>query len=56
MVLGPQRNLNLNKEAEKQNNKRVERDLTNLAKAYDGLENVPEVLNQEKVFLKCWWN
>ena len=39
---GPQRNLNLNKEAEKQNKKRVERDLTNLAKAYGGLENVPD--------------
>ena len=41
---GPQRNLNLNKEAEKQNKKRVERDLTNLAKAYGGLENVPDSL------------
>ena len=41
---GPQRNLNLNKESEKQNKKRVERDLTNLAKAYGGLENVPDSL------------
>jgi hypothetical protein len=45
---GPQRNLNLNKEAEKQNKKRVERDLTNLAKAYDGLENVPDSLKPIK--------
>ena len=41
---GPQRNLNLNKEAEKQNKKRVERDLTNLAKAYGGLDKVPDSL------------
>ena len=41
---GPQRNLNLNKEVEKQNKKRVERDLTNLAKAYGGLDKVPESL------------
>ena len=41
---GPQRNLNLNKESEKQNKKRVERDLTNLAKAYGGLDKVPDSL------------
>ena len=41
---GPQRNLNLNKESEKQNKKRVERDLTNLAKAYVGLDKVPDSL------------
>ena len=41
---GPQRNLNLNKESEKQNKKRVERDPTNLAKAYGGLDKVPDSL------------
>ena len=41
---GPQRNLNLNKESEKQNKKRVEKDLTNLAKAYGGLDKVPDSL------------